>query len=65
MGRCNLELKARGHSVDYRGFIKYECDKAVEAGIKIIVLYKAACVNKSKCPEAVKNIGVTRMVISR
>ena len=38
---------ARGHSVDYRGFIKYECDKAVEAGIKIIVLYKAACVNKS------------------
>lgn len=49
---------ARGHSVDYRGFIKYECDKAVEAGIKIIVLYKAACVNKSKCPEAVKNIGV-------
>ena len=49
---------ARGHSVDYRGFIKYECDKAVEAGIKIIVLYKSACVNKSKCPEAVKNIGV-------
>lgn len=22
------------------------------------MLYKAACVNKSKCPEAVKNIGV-------
>lgn len=48
---------ARGHSVDYRSYIKYECDKAVEAGIKIIVLYKAASVNKSKCPTAVKNVG--------
>ena len=49
---------AKKRSVDYRSYIKYECDKAVEAGIKIIVLYKAANVNKSKCPEAVKNRGV-------
>ena len=49
---------AKGHSVDYRSYIKYECDKAVEAEIKIIVLFKAATVNKSKCPEAVKNIGI-------
>ncbi len=51
-------LVQKKRSVDYRSYIKYECDKAVEAGIKIIVLYKAANVNKSKCPEAVKNRGV-------
>lgn len=49
---------AKNRSVDYRSYIKYECDKAVEAGIKIIVLYKSITVNKSKCPEAVKNMGV-------
>lgn len=49
---------AKGHSVDFRSYIKYECDKAVDAGIKVIILYKAATVNKSKCPVAVKDIGV-------
>lgn len=48
---------AKGYSVDYRSYIKYECDKAVEAGIKIIVLYNDTVVNKSKCPEAVRNLG--------
>lgn len=49
---------AKGRSVDYRSYIKYECDKALEAGIKIIVLYKDESVNKSRCPEAVRNFGV-------
>lgn len=48
---------AKGYSVDYRSFIKYECDKAVEAGIKIVVLYNSTIVSKSKCPESVRNIG--------
>lgn len=48
---------AKGYSVDYRSYIKYECDKAVEAGIKIIVLYNDTVVDKSKCPDAVKNLG--------
>ena len=48
---------AKGKSVDYRSYIKYECDQAVEAGIKIIVLYKSTKIDKSKCPEAVRNIG--------
>lgn len=48
---------ARGHSVDYRSFVKYECDKAVKAGINIIVLYKAAAVNRMKCPESVRYKG--------
>jgi len=48
---------AKGYSVDYRSFINFECDKAVEAGIKIIVLYNSTKVEQSKCPDAVKNIG--------
>ena len=46
---------ARGHSVDYRSYIEYECEKAVEAGIKIVVLYNSTTVDKSKCPEVVKS----------
>lgn len=48
---------ARGHSVDFRSFVKFECAKAIEAGIKIVVLYKSTVVSKSKCPDAVKNVG--------
>ena len=51
-GRC-----PRWHSVDMRSFIKYECDKAIDAGIKIIVLYNSTKVDRSKCPDAVKYVG--------
>ncbi len=47
----------KGYSVDYRSYIEYECDKAVEADIKIVVLYWYANVDKTKCPDAVKNKG--------
>lgn len=52
---------ARGHSVDYRSYVKYECDiarkTADEGKMKIVVLYKSTTVDKSKCPEAVRDIG--------
>ena len=44
----------RLHSIDYRSYIKYECDKAVEAGIDIVVLYNSARVTRSKCPLKVR-----------
>lgn len=47
----------RGYSVDYRSYIEYECDKAVEAGISIVVLYKASRIDYSKCPESVRYLG--------
>ena len=49
---------AHGYSIDYRSYIKYECDKAIEAGIKIVVLYKAASVQRWKCPEALRYVGM-------
>jgi hypothetical protein len=47
-----------GSSVDYRSYIEYECEKAVRDNLKIVVLYNAASVDKSKCPDAVKNVGI-------
>ena len=47
----------RGHSVDYQSYIDYECEQAVAAGIKIVVLYNYARVYKDKCPIAVKDKG--------
>ena len=45
---------AKGYSVDYRSYINYECEKAVEAGIEIIVLYNATKIDRNKCPEVVR-----------
>lgn len=48
---------ARPHSIDRRSYIEYECDKAVEAGIDIVVLYNGTHVDRSKCPESVRWTG--------
>lgn len=48
---------ARGHSVDKRGFVKFECEKAVEANIKIVVLYNDTSIDRSKCPATVRYKG--------
>ena len=48
---------ARGYSVDLRSYVEYECEKASRDGLKIVALYNAASVDKSKCPDAVKNTG--------
>ncbi len=48
---------ARGHSIDYRSFIEYECEEAVKAGIKIVVLYNSTRVDKDKCIDILRNRG--------
>lgn len=52
---------ARGYSVDYRSYIEYECAKALEAyndgKMNIVVLYNAAMVDRSKCPDSIKSVG--------
>ena len=52
-GRC-----ARGYSIDYKSYVDYECAKAVEAGIKIVVLYNSSIVNRDLCPDIVKNTSI-------
>jgi len=47
----------RGYSVDFRSYINYECDMAVDADIKIVVLYNSTEIDRSKCPDSVKNKG--------
>ncbi len=46
-----------GYSVDNRSFIEYECEKAIEAGINIVVLYNSTQVLRTKCPEAIRSYG--------
>lgn len=48
---------ARGYNVDLRSYVEYECDKAKRDGLKIVSLYNAASVDKSKCPDSVKSSG--------
>ncbi|WP_456309881.1 TIR domain-containing protein [Serratia proteamaculans] len=55
--KSSTQSCARGHSVDHRSYIEYECEKAVEDKLNIVVLYNAAAVNKSKCPDSLKNRG--------
>lgn len=46
------------YSLDHRSYIDFECEKAVEAGLKIIVIYNYANIDKSKCLRSVKNKGI-------
>lgn len=48
---------ARGYWVDKRSYIDYECDKAIEANIKIVVLYNSCAINRDKCPSSVRYKG--------
>lgn len=52
----------RNNNVDYRSFIKFECDKAVKDGLKVVVLYNSRTVNRGLCPETVRNIGTHRQM---
>ena len=54
---------AKGYSVDYRSYIKYECETAVNDYLcsdlrKIVVLYNSTRVNKNLCSEILKNRGI-------
>ena len=50
--KCNKNMHA-----DYRSFIKFECEKAVRDNLKIVVIYNDTIINKSLCPECIKNTG--------
>ena len=45
---------AKGYSVDYRSFIQFECDKALEASIQIVVLYNSTSISRGLCPSSVR-----------
>jgi hypothetical protein len=57
-----IRICKKNHSYDASSYVQYECKQAAsmynEGKLKIIVLYKSARVDKSKCPEVLRNIGV-------
>ena len=63
--KCNV----LGKIYTTESFIDYECRLAVNAYekglMKIVVLYNAATIDKSKCPEILKNIGTHAAMKSR
>lgn len=56
---------AKGNPVDYRSFIKYECNEAVKAGLQIVVLYNDVSIERSLCPEAVRWRGTHQKMVYR
>lgn len=61
IGIPSIIVKSLERHIAHKSFIDYECQLAYNAwlydDIKIVVLYNAASVNKSKCPEKLRNIG--------
>lgn len=51
-----------GGCVDYRSFIKYECEKAardtLNGKMQIVVIYNSLYVKKDRCPEVLRNLGM-------
>ncbi|MBR6028035.1 MAG: molecular chaperone Tir [Clostridia bacterium] len=56
---------AKGHSVDYRSYIEYECEKAIKDGLKTVVIYNAECIDKALCPDVIRHSGVHLPAIYR
>lgn len=48
----------RGHTVDMKSYIDFECNYAARNIGRIIVLYNSTRVDKSKCPLALRDRGV-------
>lgn len=55
---------ARGHSIDYRSYIEYECEKALRDGLRIVVIYNYSSIKKEKCPVKLRNTGTHVNAIS-
>lgn len=47
----------RGHSVDPRSFVQYECETALSDDMRIIVLYNTIVADRSRCPECLREVG--------
>lgn len=49
----------RGHTYDTLSYVKYECEYAAKHKdeMKIVVIYNAATVDKTKCPECIRYTG--------
>lgn len=53
----NTPYCASKMDLDFRSFIKYECDYAYKHDMKIVVIYNYARVIKSYCPEVLRETG--------
>ena len=47
----------RGHRLDFRSYIEYECEEAIKADMNIIVLYNSNFIRKEWCPMVLREKG--------
>lgn len=47
-----------GYHIDYRSYVRFECDWAIQQKIDIIVLYKSSSIKRNLCPESVRWTGI-------
>lgn len=47
-----------GYSPSFENFIEYECKKAVNDGLRIIVIYNSNKIDRMKCPEIIRYKGI-------
>jgi hypothetical protein len=45
-----------GRTYDSRSFVEYECDLAIKANVRIVILYNSTRVEYNKCPEQLLEI---------
>lgn len=48
----------RGHTLDQRSFIDFECEYAAKNNLDVVVLYNFLSVIRSKCPEDLRYMGI-------
>lgn len=51
-------LCRRGHSIDLRSYVQYECEYAAKRIGRIVVLYNCSYVEKGLCPDPLRDCGV-------
>ncbi|MDR1298585.1 MAG: molecular chaperone Tir [Deltaproteobacteria bacterium] len=55
---CNLR-----HQTDSGSFLVHECRQAVKNNLHVVVLYHAATVDKSKCPDELHDLGAHKPML--
>lgn len=55
----------RGKPLDFRSYIKYECEYAIKNKLKIVVIYNYASIRKEMCPEVLRHTGTHLNAYSR
>lgn len=55
---CFMSSCRRGHPIDNRSYIEYECEQALKYDLNIAVLYNSWVVDRHLCPDVLTDEGI-------